>query len=624
MLITIKDLYKIVGGRELFESLQFELKEGQRVGLVGRNGSGKSTLFRVITKEEPLDGGDLFIKKDITIGYLKQIPEEWEGTGKEYLTSAFQSLLEMITKMKQLETDMVNPDRMEQALQAYGELQERFTQEGGYEMESSIDQVANGLNILHLLHQPFEKMSGGEKTKLGLAKLLLEKPDVLLLDEPTNHLDLPAIEWLENYLQGYDGAICMISHDRFFLDNIVTDIMDLESGEIDTYKGNYSSFEKQKEEKLLAEFHQYQEQQKKIKKMKEAIRRLRQWANEATPPNPKLFKKAKSMERALERMEKVDRPVIDPKTMNLSLESEGRTGKDIVVTENVHKSYGDRPILRGVDLHVRSKERVAIVGGNGSGKSTLLRLLLDQENPDQGSIKRGPSVEVGYLPQNPLQDADRDMRMIDYFRSIIRVTEGNARHILAGFMFYGYDVFQKIRHLSGGEQMRLKLAIFMHQGINVLILDEPTNHLDVESQQVLEDAVKQFEGTVIGVSHDRYFLNQCFTDTAFMVNGKLHRFIGTYDETRKHWKAFEAELEAEKEANKQKKQSSSQKTEQKPSKNQGPSVEEQVETLEEKKKAVEAQMNEESDWDQLAALQQEKEQLDEQLEALYEQWLELS
>ncbi|TGB01844.1 ribosomal protection-like ABC-F family protein [Halobacillus salinus] len=615
MLITIKDLYKIVGGRELFESLQLELKEGQRVGLVGRNGSGKSTLFRVMTREEPLDGGDLFIRKGLTIGYLKQIPEEWEGTGRDYLTSAFASLLEMTRKMETLEQEMTDPDKMEKALIQYGEWQERFAQAGGYEMESSIDQVANGLQILHLLKQPFHQLSGGEKTKLGLAKILLESPDVLLLDEPTNHLDLPAIEWLESYLQQYDGAMCIISHDRLFLDHIVTDIYDLESGDVDVYKGNYSSFEKQKEEKLLAEFHQYQEQQKKIKKMKEAIKRLRQWANEANPPNPKLFKKAKSMERALERMEKLDRPVLDPKKMNLSLEAEGRLGKDILVADDVRKSYGGRQVLQGVDLHVRNRERVAIVGGNGSGKSTFLKIVLGQETQDAGLIKMGPSVEIGYLPQNPLQDADRDVRMIDYFREFIRVTEGQARHILAGFMFYGYDVFQRIRHLSGGEQMRLKLAIFMHQGINVLVLDEPTNHLDVESQQVLEEAVNRFEGTVIGVSHDRYFLNQCFTDTAYLVDGVLHRYIGNYDETREHWKALSKEKETVEVKTPTPKPSSMKKKE-------GPAVEEQIASLEEQKEAVISQMEQEMEWSQLSELEKEREQLDQQLEALYAEWME--
>ncbi|SFG06309.1 ATPase components of ABC transporters with duplicated ATPase domains [Halobacillus alkaliphilus] len=621
MLITLKDIYKIVGGRVLFECLNFELNEGQRVGLVGRNGSGKSTLFRLITKEEAIDGGDVFIRKNLTVGYLKQIPEEWESSGKAYLEAAFGDLLQMKSDMQKLEETMLDPEQMERALSEYGEIQERFTQAGGYEIESSISQVANGLKVKDLLDQPFSQLSGGEKTKLGLARILLEKPGVLLLDEPTNHLDLQAIEWLEEYLRQYDGSVCMISHDRSFLNHTVTDIMDLESGDIQTYKGSYTSFEKQKEEKLLAEFHQYQEQQKKIKKMKEAIRRLRQWANEANPPNPKLFKKAKSMEKALERMEKIDKPVVDPKKMNLALQSEGRTGKDILVADDVKKSYGDRTILDGVHLHLRNRDRLALVGTNGSGKSTFLRILLGQEEPEEGTIKIGPSIRVGYLPQNPLMGADRDQRMIDYFRSSIRVTEGEARHMLAAFMFYGYDVFQKIRHLSGGEQMRLKLAVFMHEGINVLILDEPTNHLDIESQEVLEEALKKFEGTVLGVSHDRYFLNQCFSDTAYLADGKIYRYIGSYDETRKYW----MELLDQQQRKHVRKDS--------PSKAEKPrnhplqskqkhSVEESIAELEKEVTQLENQMTEESNVEELMKLQMEKDQLNEEIEELYEHWME--
>lgn len=616
MIITIKNAYKIIGGEVLFESLNMEWKQGQRVGLVGRNGSGKSTLFRIITKEESLDGGDLFIQKDTKIGYLKQIPTDWNDTGRSFLKLAFKELLSMAEQMKELEKDMTDPDKMEKAIASYGELQERFTQQGGYDMEAALNQIANGLNVDQLLEQPFQSLSGGEKTKLGLAKLLLEEPDVLLLDEPTNHLDLQAIEWLESYLQKYKGTVCVISHDRSFLDHVVTDIMDLESGDIHSYKGNYTSFEKQKEEKLLAEFHQYEEQQKKIKKMKEAIRRLRQWANEANPPNPKLFKKAKSMEKALERMEKMERPVIDPKKMKLSLDADGRTGKDVFTVEGLVKNYGGTTVLKGVNLHVRYQDRIAIVGANGSGKSTLLKILLEKERASKGSVQKAPSIKVGYLPQNPLHDADRDQRMIDYFREHIRVTEGDARHLLAGFMFYGYDVFRKIRHLSGGEQMRLKLAVFMHQDIQVLILDEPTNHLDVDSQEVLEEALNHFQGTVLGVSHDRYFLNQCFTDTAYLIDGELHRYIGTYEETKKHWHALLDQQQKTAMAVNEKQPKK--KLDLEPPEK---STEEEIARLEETLGAIESQMTACASVDDLVELQSQKENLTQQIETLYENWL---
>ncbi|MFG6116523.1 ribosomal protection-like ABC-F family protein [Halobacillus sp. MO56] len=540
MIITLKDIKKIVGGSILFEALSFELNAHEKVGLVGRNGSGKSTLFKLMTQEEPVDGGDLFIRKGTTIGYLQQIPEEWQGSGRAFLEASFDSLLHIANEMKELEVEMQKAGKMEKCLEKYGQLQEEFSRKGGYEMEATIKRVATGLGVEKLIDHPFMQLSGGEKTKLGLAKLLISSPDVLLLDEPTNHLDLQAIEWLESYLSQYEGTVCIISHDREFLDQTVNAIADLESGEITRYSGNFSSFEQQKEEKLLAEFHQYQEQQKKIKKMKEAIRRLRQWANEATPPNPKLFKKAKSMEKALERMEKKKKPLIDPKKMNLSLESEGRSGTDVFRVENVRKTFRGREILKGVDLHLRYQDRLAVVGSNGSGKSTLIKLLLGQLDADSGLVQTGSSMKIGYLPQHPLQDVPADMHMIDYFRSEVTVTEGQARQILANFMFYGYTVFNKVGQLSGGERMRLKLAVFMHQGINILLLDEPTNHLDIESQEVLEEALVEFSGTVLGVSHDRYFLNQCFTETAYLLDGRLYRYPGSYQETQHKWRELQA------------------------------------------------------------------------------------
>ncbi|MFD1019308.1 ribosomal protection-like ABC-F family protein [Thalassobacillus hwangdonensis] len=618
MMITMNDIKKTMGGTVLFEALHFEMKVGERVGLVGRNGSGKSTLFKLITQEEPIDAGALYIQKNVSIGHLKQIPDEWEGTAKAYLLSAFDDLMKMVHAMNELEQDMVDPEKMDKALKKYGDLQEQFTQAGGYEIEANIEKIAHGLGIYHLLDQKFAQLSGGEKTKLGLAMLLLEQPNVLLLDEPTNHLDLNAIEWLENYLTRYDGAVCIISHDRTFLDQTVDRVADLESGEITSYKGNYIAFEKQKEEKLLAEFQAYQEQQKKIKKMKEAIRRLRQWANEANPPNEKLFKKAKSMERALERMEKKEKPLIDPKKMKLALDADGRSGTDVFLLQEVRKSFGNRDVLTGVDLHLRYKERLAIVGANGSGKSTLLHILLGKGKEDQGTVQVGSSMEIGYLPQEPLQGADPEMRMIDYFREHIRVTEGQARHILAAFMFYGYHVFHKIRQLSGGEQMRLKLAIFMHQGINVLILDEPTNHLDIESQEVLEEAVEKFAGTVLAVSHDRYFLNACFPETAYLVDGKLHRYLGNYDATQTKWKELQ-EMALEK-VERKSVPDQQKRTPESPIIDEA-DVEEQILALEEQLEQLQLQMAEEQDVDQLMEAQDRKETLEKERDRLYEHWI---
>lgn len=619
MLITLKNVKKIVGGEILFEQLNFELQPGEKVGLVGRNGTGKTTIFKLIQQLEPIDGGQLFIKKQAKIGYLAQIPIGIKGSIREYLQSSFQELLSIQSKMNQLEADMQDESRMERAIEEYGKLQDQYMRMGGYEMDSQIERVAHGLGINELLSAPFHTLSGGEKTKVGLAGILLEKPDVLLLDEPTNHLDLQAIEWLEEYIQQYEGAVCIISHDRYFLDETVKKIYDLEHGEINIYYGNFSSYVKEKEERLLAEFKAYQEQQKKIKKMKEAIKRLREWANQANPPNEKLYKRARNMERALERMEKLDKPMLDPKKMDLSFDSEDRSGKDVLVAENVHKSFNGNEILKGVNLHVRYQERLAILGRNGSGKSTLLNLLLGTQEPSSGEIKIGSQVTFGYLRQQPLVGVDENIRLIDFFREKIRVTEGQARHILARFMFFGYAVFRKIGQLSGGEQMRLQLAIFMHQGINVLILDEPTNHLDIDSQEVLEEAIDHFNGTIVCVSHDRYFLNRCFKDTAYMEDGKLYRFPGNYAETRSKWLEQVQKTQEEQ----PKKQSSKGKKEKTSTIKQedSPKVEEEIEQLEAELKTTQEKMEVEKDLDRLVDLQGEKEQLESKLEVLYEEWL---
>lgn len=315
--------------------------------------------------------------------------------------------------------------------------------------------------------------------------MLLQKPDLLLLDEPTNHLDLFAVEWLEQFLKEYNGTVMVISHDRYFLDEVVTKIFDLEDGEIHVYHTNYSRFVEEKEERLLQEFQAYQEQQKKIKKMKEAIKRLREWANQANPPNEGLHKRARSMERALERMEKLKKPILERKQMGLQFEGQERSGKDVVVMKEVSKGFAEHLLFNEANLHVRFQERAAIVGRNGTGKTTLLKLLLEQIEPDAGEIRIGSSVKIGYLSQHAY--GNRKSNVLEAFREYVAVTEGEARHILAKFLFYGPAVFKKVTQLSGGEKMRLRLAQLMYQDINFLILDEPTNHLDIESREVLEE-----------------------------------------------------------------------------------------------------------------------------------------
>jgi ATP-binding cassette, subfamily F, member 3 len=531
IICSVQQISKMFGGNLVFENLSFEVHEGDRIGFVGRNGTGKTTVFKLIAGVEQPDTGEIHTKKGARVGYLSQIPKYDGGTtAKDVLNSAFQGLFEIEARLKELETRMGtehNPENLQRLLEEYGPMQDKFTNGGGYEIESEIAKVANGLEINGLLGQHFNALSGGEQTKVCLGLILLKKPDLLLLDEPTNHLDIRAVEWLEGFLKEYSGSVMIVSHDRYFLDETINKVIDLEDGEVCLYHTNYSQFVREKEEKLLLEFQQYQEQQKKIKKMREAIKRLKEWANQANPPNAALHKRARNMERALERMEKLKRPALERKKMGLEFENGDRSGKVVFSMKDAKKSFGENILFNDASLEVLFKDRTAIVGKNGTGKSTIIKMLLGEMHHDEGEIKRGSNVRIGYLSQH-FTTADPTMRLIDAFRDEVSVTEGEARHILAGFLFYGGAVFRKVGQLSGGEKMRLRLAQLMHQDINFLVLDEPTNHLDIDSREVLEDALEGFNGTILAVSHDRYFLNKLFGKTYWIHSGKLYFFPGSY------------------------------------------------------------------------------------------------
>lgn len=534
---SVNNVTKSFGGNIIFENISLEIKNGERVGLVGRNGSGKTTIFQLLTGMESLDAGAIHMKKGTRIGHVAQIPKFDESmTVYEVLSSAFKIEKELEREMRTLEKHMAEEQGssvLQKLMERYGIIQEKFAFLGGYEIEANIMKVANGLQVIELFPRSFLELSGGEQTKVSLAYMLLQKPDLLLLDEPTNHLDLFAVEWLEQFLKEYNGTVMVISHDRYFLDEVVTKIFDLEDGEIHVYHTNYSRFVEEKEERLLQEFQAYQEQQKKIKKMKEAIKRLREWANQANPPNEGLHKRARSMERALERMQKLKKPILERKQMGLQFEGQDRSGKDVVVIKEVSKGFADHPLFNEVNLHVRFQERAAIVGRNGTGKTTLLKLLLEQIEPGAGEIRIGSSVKIGYLSQHAY--GNRKSNVLEAFREYVAVTEGEARHILAKFLFYGPAVFKKVTQLSGGEKMRLRLAQLMYQDINFLILDEPTNHLDIESREVLEEALEQYNGTILAVSHDRYFLNKLFEKTYWIDEHKLFEFAGNYAWARQKW-----------------------------------------------------------------------------------------
>ncbi|RIN24240.1 ribosomal protection-like ABC-F family protein [Mammaliicoccus vitulinus] len=528
-IINMSKLTKSYTGEVIFENIKYDLNEGDCVGLVGRNGEGKSTLLKLMAGIESPTEGQISWQKNISIGYLNQLPTyEDDKQVYECLSEVFEEINHISKQMQSIETDMANrTDQMEQLLKKYGHLQEQFEERGGYERDAQIRRVSHGLKISHLLSHPWGKLSGGERTKVGLAQILLQQPKLLLLDEPTNHLDISSIDWLADFVKQYSGAVVIVSHDRYFLDDTVNQIAEIDQGQLHIYHGNYSYFVKEKEARIIREFEAYQTQQKKIKKMEDSIKQLRLWASQAKPPNAAMYKRAKSMEKALDRIKRLDKPILEHKKMNVSLTEGQRVSNDVIELERVSKMYEDI-LFEEIDLLIRRKEHVTIIGDNGTGKSTLLKMMMNQIEPDEGIVKRASNLRIGYLSQHTFEDIE-DQSVIATFREAVHVTEGQARHILAQFMFYGEDVFNKISSLSGGEKMRLRWAQIVNQDFNVLVLDEPTNHLDIDAKETIEDALIDYNGTIIAVSHDRYFLNKLFDTTYLLKDKKLTKYEGNYD-----------------------------------------------------------------------------------------------
>lgn len=540
LIINGQNIKKYHGAQLVLADVTFEIHQGERIGLVGRNGSGKSTLLRLISRMEKPDEGQLTVRKDTRIGYLAQIPTEWEsGTVYDVLAASFAELLECRAAMTELEQRMSDPaavGQLDQHLGRYAQLQERFEREGGYELDARIDQVASGLRIAREVYRrSFASLSGGEKTKIALASQLIGKPDLLLLDEPTNHLDLFGVEWLEEYLTHYEGACFIVSHDRYFLDRVVTKIVELEDGESSTYLTSYTGYMKEKEVRLLQQFADYQEQQKVIKKMKETIKQLTEWGR--TGGNEKFFRRAASMQKALDRMEKLRRPVLDPKAAEFGLKVDDRSGKRVIVFEDVSKQYGDKVLLQRANGLLEYGEKVMLLGHNGSGKTTLLKMIMGEVIPDGGELELGARVDIGYLAQQEYPE-DHKKSVLAYFCEEARMEEGEARGRLAAYLFYGADVFKPVSSLSGGEWTRLRLALLVLRKPNLLILDEPTNHMDIASREALEEALEEFPGTVLAVTHDRYFMNRLSQKIWELHQGRITVFLGSFDD----YKAKSAQL----------------------------------------------------------------------------------
>ena len=525
--ISVSNLVKeFEVGHKILDGLTFQVDTGERVGLLGPNGCGKTTLLRILTGVMDYDEGDVVIAPGKRMGLISQIPVYPAGyTVEDVLATAFAPLRKMEEEMAAL-TEQMGEGSDPALLSRYDRLTAAYEAAGGYETDTRTNKVCNGLSIPQSMReQLFDKLSGGEKTRVNLARLILEDTDILLLDEPTNHLDLRATEWLEEYLEKFKGTVLTVSHDRYFLDQVVDRIVEIQEGRAEFYEGNYSFYAVEKERRYEEKLRQYEKEQAKIEQLEKAAAQMRIWAYSGMD---KTFKRVKSMEKRIERMRVTDRPKKERKMEVRFGEREFR-GDEVLTIKGLTKSFGDRTLFSNLGLEVEGGERIGLLGDNGSGKTTLLKLILGEEEPDSGKIRMGPTVKTGYLPQHVHFDHP-ERNLVDTLIYDQDCTAQTARNRLAAFKFRGEDVFKPVSALSGGEQSRLRLCMLMDEKINLLILDEPTNHLDIQSREWIEEAVEEYEGNLLFVSHDRYFIERFASRIWMLENGQITDFRGGYQD----------------------------------------------------------------------------------------------
>lgn len=539
IILDVNKLEKDFGYGKLFEDVSFSLNEGESISIVGPNGCGKSTLLKLIAGIERIDGGQISIKKGAKVAYLDQTGSSIKDDRPVYevLKDAFSELKEMEQEINSLQKKMesgIEGIEYDKVLERYCNLMERFSMAGGYDMETNINTVVEGLKIdKNILNQSYNDLSGGEKTLVQLGKALLIKPNLILLDEPTNHLDIERIEWLENYIKSFRGASVIVSHDRYFLDRMSNQILDLDSGFGKVYSTNYTGFKEEKQRDFEKQMANYKNQQALIKKL-EAEKKYFAERGMATNSST-LTARAHTLQTKIDRLKQmaVARPK-EQKKLNVGFDEERKSSKKVITAEGLTITTPDgRKILDDIDLDICAGERIAFIGSNGSGKSTFVKSVLgEQDLPVKGNVEVGPSVKIGYLPQI-INFPNGEQQLLEYFRGEVGVNEQKARQILAGFQFYQEDVTKRVKNLSGGERMRVKLAELLQQKINTLIFDEPTNHIDIPTKEVLEDAIEDFDGTLIFVSHDRYFINKFADKTVEFKDGNVTTYLGNYEDYKR-------------------------------------------------------------------------------------------
>ncbi|TWL86744.1 ABC-F family ATP-binding cassette domain-containing protein [Bacillus licheniformis] len=637
MILQVNQLSKSFGADTILMNIKLEVRSRDRIAVVGRNGAGKSTLLKIIAGKLSYEKGDIIKPKDLTMGYLDQHSGlDSKLTLKEELLSVFDFLKKMEKEMRAIEEKMAQagPDKLESLMKTYDRLQQEFKDKGGYQYEAEVRSVMHGLGFAGFDDSVrVQDLSGGQKTRLALGKMLLTKPDLLILDEPTNHLDIDTLTWLEQYLQSYSGAILIVSHDRYFLDKVVTQVYEITRSQSKKYIGNYSSYLQLKAEQLERETKLYEKQQDEIAKLQDFVDR--NLARASTT------KRAQSRRKQLERMEIMDKPLGDEKSASFRFEITRQSGNDVLRVEDLTVSYQDQPpLLRSLDFRITRGESVALVGPNGIGKSTLLKALIQKLQPVSGTIATGSHVSIGYYDQEQAELTSSKRVLDELWDDYPEMNEKDIRTCLGNFLFSGEDVLKPVHALSGGEKARLALAKLMLQKANFLILDEPTNHLDLDSKEVLENALIDYPGTILFVSHDRYFINRIATKVLELSRDKAEEYLGDYDYYTEK-KAQQLELKELEKQTEERQKAASEKPgakksyeEEKELKRKERQRQRRIEDIETRITAIEEQIekNEEllcnpdvfQDHEKVQEIHSENEQLNEELEQLLSEWETLS
>ena len=609
-------------GKNILDGLTFTVNSGERVGILGHNGCGKTTLFRILAGEIGWDEGEVMVAPSKRLGLISQIPVYPDGwTTEDVLRSAHKRLYEISDRLDELGL-LMEHDQSPALLQEYDRLSDDFRRLGGYDMDTARNRVANGLDIpAAMREQPFDSLSGGEKTRVNLARLILEDTDILLLDEPTNHLDLHATEWLEDYLLHFKGTVLSISHDRWFIDRVAQRCIEIVDGKAEFYSGGYSFYLEERQRRFEEKMRKYEKDQAKIEQLTRAAEQMHLWAFMG---NDKLHKRAFSMEKRIEKLSHTEKPT-EQKKLSVKFRQREFEGDEVLVMEGLSKSFGEKKLFSDLDLTVTGGERIALIGDNGTGKSTLVKLIMGDETPDAGYVYRGPAVRTAYLPQM-VSFSVPERSAYDTMLYDCRCQPQEARDRLAAFGFRSEDVFTPVGTLSGGEKSRLRLCMLMGSDINFLILDEPTNHLDIASREWMEDALSDYEQTLLFVSHDRYFIEKFATRIWALADGRITDFRGGYSEFCQ-WRDRQ-EVFRQNERAAQKKKEPKAEPKKKPVQGNDKAIakaEREIAKLEAKIAALDAEAEANgSDYQKLMELSAEREGLENELMELYEQWEELN